>query len=53
MTRKERVISALNHKETDIIPYHVDFTMQEFDIVAGYLSDPDFAEKLGLHLNYI
>ena len=53
MTRKERVINALNHKETDIIPYHVDFTMQEFDIVAGYLSDPDFADKLGLHLNYI
>jgi uroporphyrinogen decarboxylase len=53
MERKQRVINALNHKETDIIPYHIDFTEQEHQIMADYLKDKDFEEKLGVHLHYI
>ncbi len=52
MTRKDRVINALNHKESDIVPYHMDFTMQEFDIVSAYLNDNNFEDKLKLHLQY-
>jgi len=50
MTRRQRVIDAINHKETDIIPFQVNFTQQEHDIVAQYLGDPDFYDKIGVHI---
>ncbi len=50
MTRKERVINAINHNQTDIVPYQIDFTEQEYEKVADYLKDPDFIEKIGNHL---
>ena len=36
MTRKERVLAALNHQETDIIPYHMDFTQQALAQLIAY-----------------
>jgi len=53
MTKRERVIEALKHRETDIIPYQVGFTHQEYDKVASYLKDPDFGEKLGNHFDTV
>ncbi len=52
MTRKQRVINALNHKESDIVPYHIDFTQQEYEIMSAYLKDNEFENKMGLHLQY-
>ena len=51
MTRRERVIEALNHREPDMIPFHADFTQQEHDRMAAYLQDNDFANKNGSHLH--
>ena len=31
MTRRETVIQALNHEETPVIPYHLDFTEQALE----------------------
>jgi len=51
MTRKECVIHSLNHKEPGVIPYHADFTLQEFDRIVQYTGDPKFADKLGTYLH--
>lgn len=53
MTRKERVIAALNHQETDFIPYFVEFTQQEKDNMTAYTKNPYFEKDWGLHLHYI
>ena len=51
MTRRERVWRAVRHaRETDFIPYQVDFTPQEHDRVAAHLGDPDFERKIGGHI---
>ncbi len=53
MTKRERVIEALKHRDTDMIPYQVGFTHQEYDKVASYLNDPNFGEKLGNHIDSV
>jgi len=50
MTRRERVIAAVNHIETDSVPYNISLTKQEHDKVATYLDDPEFVGKAGNHL---
>ena len=50
MTRRERVIQALGHRNTDIIPYNIGFTQQEKDKVAAYIGDENFTEKIGNHM---
>gem|GEM_PF-48486 len=49
MTKRERVIGALNHRQTDIIPYVVGFTQKEHELYAAYTGDADFASKIGNH----
>lgn len=51
MTRRERVINAIRHIQTDIIPYNISLTHQEHEKVAAYLGDPDFESKIGNHLS--
>lgn len=53
MTRREYVISALQHKETDLLPYNIDFTHQSYDNMLKYTKDPDFEEKMGCYLHCI
>ena len=50
MTNRERVIRSLQHKESDIIPFDIDFTQQEREIMAAYTGDDDFEGKLGRHM---
>ena len=52
MTKRERVIKALKHQDTDIAPFNADFTLQAFDNMVEYTKDKDFKSKLGNHLNY-
>ena len=52
MTRREIVIQALNHKETTIIPYHMDFTEQELERLIAYTGDEKIESKLGTYLHY-
>ena len=51
MTKRERVIAALNHQETDFIPYQIDFTHQAWEKMAKYYNDNDFYDKIGNHID--
>ncbi|MCL2404342.1 MAG: uroporphyrinogen decarboxylase [Defluviitaleaceae bacterium] len=51
MTRRERVIAALNHKKTDIVPYNIGFTQQAHDKMVKYYNDKNFASKIGNHIS--
>lgn len=53
MTNKERVIKALNHEATEIVPFNTDFTMQADDNMVEFTKNKDFKDDLDLHLNYI
>ncbi|NMB95798.1 MAG: uroporphyrinogen decarboxylase [Clostridiaceae bacterium] len=53
MTKRERVIKAVNHIETDFVPYNISLTQQEYDKVASYLGDPDFLKKIGNHIDSV
>ncbi len=52
MTRRQAVIDALNHKNTEKIPYHLDFTEQALEQLIDYTKDPDIEKKLGEYLVY-
>jgi uroporphyrinogen decarboxylase len=51
MTKRERIIKSVEHKQTDFTPYNIDFTKQECEKVAAYLNDPDFVGKIGNHIS--
>ena len=53
MTRREAVIAALTHKETGILPYHADFTVQEQERVAEFTRNPEFYREYGGFLHYM
>jgi len=50
MTKKERVIAALNHQETDFIPYQVDFTHEANEKMAAFYNNKDFYAGIGNHM---
>ena len=52
MTRREVVINALCHKETDRIPYHFEFTAQEEDKVLQNTDREAFYSQYGGYLHY-
>ncbi|MCL2362267.1 MAG: uroporphyrinogen decarboxylase [Defluviitaleaceae bacterium] len=49
MTRRERVIAALNHQETDIIPYQIDMTHQAWEKMVEFYGDNNFTIGMGNH----
>jgi uroporphyrinogen decarboxylase len=51
MTRRQTVIDALNHKNTDTIPYSVDFTMQSDEKMKAYTKDPDYQKHLHMYMH--
>lgn len=53
MNKRERIMAALNHHETDIVPFHADFTSQAHKRVSDHLNDSQFINNLDLHLNYV
>lgn len=51
MTKKERVVSAIRHKQTDLLPYQLDLTIGVHDKLAAYYGDFQFLyTKAGNHL---
>lgn len=50
MNRKERVINSLNHKNSDIMPYYMDLTIDEYEKMLKYCGNDDFYTKSGLHM---
>ena len=50
MVRKERVISAINHEETNIIPYYIWCTPPVESLLQQYFKTDNINEKIGNHL---
>ncbi|MBN2852001.1 MAG: uroporphyrinogen decarboxylase [Clostridia bacterium] len=53
MIKKQRILNSLNHKESDIIPYQVDFTIEEHRKMAVFLNDDHFEDKIENHIHRI
>lgn len=53
MTRRERVLAAINHRQTDIVPYTVGLTQQEHDKIAAYLQDINFESQIDNHIQSV
>ena len=47
MNDRERVLTALGHRQPDKVPYSIGFTQRMHARMAEYYGDPDFAAKLG------
>ena len=52
MIRREYVLDALNHKPTEPIPYHIEFTAQALKQLIKATNNPDIEEKIGSFLHY-
>ncbi len=52
MTRKERVVKALRHEETDIVPYYCEFTHQMHESVTEFTGDKNFLDRFNIHLHF-
>lgn len=50
MTPRERVINAITFKDTDIVPYHINFTLASHAKMVDYYGDKGFVTKIGQHL---
>lgn len=53
MTRRELVIEAMEHRETAVIPHHMEFTRQALEKLIAYTKDANIEEKLNSCLHYI
>ncbi len=53
MTERQRVINSLSHKESDIIPYEIGFTIPLKEKLIKYFNDPDFESKIDNHIKTI
>ncbi|HOE66650.1 MAG TPA: uroporphyrinogen decarboxylase family protein [Candidatus Hydrogenedentes bacterium] len=53
MTHRERVRTALAHRQPDRVPYNVQFTDEARDMMAQCCQDPDFEQRLDNSLAYL
>lgn len=53
MTRRERVIKAVNHQETDFVPYTIGCTTQAAEKVIAYTKDPHYLGNTGSHIEML
>ena len=53
MDRREAVIRAFRHEETDRAPYHAEFTAQEYEKIAAETGSRDFMKRYGGYLHYM
>ena len=47
MTRKDRVIAALDHRQPDEVPYHITFTQPAREKMAVWYGDAAFESAIG------
>ncbi len=52
MTKRELVIAALEHRETDTLPYHMEFTWQALEQLKCYTGDENIEDKIDTCLHY-
>lgn len=53
MTRREIVLRTLRHEPTGHLPFHVEFTEQEYRRLIDYTGNPTFADTCGGYLHYL
>lgn len=53
MTRRERVIAAIRHQETDPVPYDVDLTIPARARLIEYVGDTGYIDKIGNHIRSV
>jgi len=53
MNRRQLVIDALEHRDTNPVPFHVEFTQQSLKKMIDYTQDKDIAEKTGSFIHYV
>ena len=53
MNRRQLTIEALEHRESSVIPYHVDFTAQALEQLVTHTKDTRVEEKIGACIKYI
>jgi uroporphyrinogen decarboxylase len=53
MNNRERVLTALVHKQPDKVPYNIEFTQQAHANMVEFYGDPDFVSKIGNCLNVV
>ena len=53
MTERQRVINSLKHKESDIIPYEIGFTIPLKEKLVKYFGNADFEKNIKNHLKVI
>ena len=47
MNNRERVLTSLQHKQPDKVPYQVDFTVKAREKMVQWFGDRDFHQKIG------
>ena len=52
MTRRERVLASLSHKDVFPVPYHVDFTIEALHNLVKATSNESIENEIGCHLHY-
>ncbi len=50
MTRRERVIAAIEHRQPDICPYTIGLTGQAHERLTAYVGDPGYVDRIGNHI---
>ncbi|WP_369017575.1 uroporphyrinogen decarboxylase family protein [Thermatribacter velox] len=53
MTEKERILRAIEYRDIDKVPHHIDFTIPAREKMARFLGDNGFLDKWGNHLAFI
>ena len=51
MTKRERVLCSIEHKQPDAIPYQIDLTGQALDRLIEYTGDPNYINTIGNHIS--
>ena len=50
MNKRERVISALQHRQPDVTPYHIEFTLPLREKLARHYQTTDLDKAIGNYL---
>ena len=50
MTRRERVLDAIDHKTTDFVPFNIELTHQAHDALVAYVGDESYIDHMGNHI---
>ncbi|MGQ9472544.1 MAG: uroporphyrinogen decarboxylase family protein [Candidatus Caldatribacteriaceae bacterium] len=53
MDERERIVRAISFEKTDLVPYHIDFTIPARLKMVEYLGDIDFEKRIGNHLAFV